>query len=390
MLLSTYINREYDKLHKLQTRSTNVKMNLLKAFAIFSVVALHCNNGSVTYFMERWLHPSFYFLTLFVFVSGYFYKSVYDKKGLLSFIKQKFMTLVLPYYLWNLFYGLLSFALRRIGIIEYGDSLSFFSFFLRPWIDGHQYHFNIPAWFLLSLFLVSVITCILRNVLKRLHLLNDYALLIALLAISAISIYFAQQGYNQGWLLCCLRTGFLLPFFQLGYVYKRFEVFLDQHRLIVISILTVVLYFIFVLNKGTPEINCVFARFGGDPLLSIVTQVIALVLLSTVCGILEPAFKSANLVRYLGDHTFTVMMHHPFWIFVINLVLYVLSHIVSIESFDVQQFKTTIWYCYPWRDDRIYFFYTVFAIAAPLLLKWLRDRAIIYLYQNKNKNNKNV
>ncbi|MGN0571300.1 MAG: acyltransferase family protein [Candidatus Fimenecus sp.] len=360
-------------------------MTLMKAFAIFAVVSVHCNNGSVSYFMGSWLHPSFYYLTLFVFVSGYFYKIENDTQTFFLFLKQKCKTLVIPYFVWNFFYGLLSTFLRKIGVITYGDPMNFSSFFLRPWIDGHQYHFNIPAWFLLSLFLVSVITCVLRAILRKLHLLNEYALLAVLLAVSVLSIYFAQQGYNYGWLMCCTRTGFLLPFFQLGFMYKKWEPFLDKNRLAVISVLTVVLYLIFVLNGGTPEINCVFARFEGNPILSVATQIIALVLVAAICGILAPAFENSKLVRYIGDHTFTIMMHHPFWIFFLNFGLYVFSRFVNTVSFDQQQFQTTIWYCYAWRDSRTYFFYVVFAMSMPLLLKWLWDKWIVVQYQKQSK-----
>lgn len=380
-----YLTRQYNKIQKLQTRATNTKMNFIKAFAIFAVVGVHCNNGSITYFMGDWLHPSFYYLTVFVFVAGYFYKKENDSNNFWRFIQQKFLTLVIPYFTWNLFYGILSTVVRKVGLVEYGDDLSFASLFVRPWIDGHQYHFNIASWFLLSLFLVSVFTCTLRAILQKMHLLNDYLLLAALFAVSILSVLYAQRGYNTDWLLCFVRAGFLLPFFQLGFVYKKFEKILDENRLIVIPVLTVALYLIFVLNQGPLGLNCVFARFDGNPLLLIMTQIIVLVLFSTVCSILVPSFESSKLIRYIGDHTFTVMMHHPVWIFFANTVLYALSRFLHITSFDVEQYRTTIWYCYPWRDSRNYLFYVAFAMFMPLLLKWAWDKVIVLLYQKKTK-----
>lgn len=382
-----YLTKQYNQIQKLQSRTTNVKMNFLKAFAIFAIVGVHCCNGSITYFMGSWLHPSFYYITVFIFIAGYFYKKENDAENFWHFLKQKFLTLVLPYFGWNLFYGLLSAVVRRIGLVEYGEKLSLYSFFVQPWVDGHQYHFNIPSWFLLSLFLVSVITCVLRAVLRKLHLLNDYLLLAALLAVSVLSVSYAQRGYNTGWLLCLVRTGFLLPFFQLGFIYKRFEAVLDKNRLIVIPILTVILYGIFIINQGTLDINCVFARFIGKPLPSVAAQFVVLLLLSTVCSIMVPAVENSKFIRYIGDHSFTVMMHHPFWIFALNTAIYVLSRLFHITSFDVQQYKTTIWYCYPWRDSKIYLFYVAFALLMPLLLKWIWDKIIVSVYQKKNLQN---
>lgn len=76
------LEKQYNKIEKLRTRKTNTKMNALKAFAIFAVVSLHCSGGSVSYFMDRWVHPAFYYLTIFIFISGYFYKPENDSKQL--------------------------------------------------------------------------------------------------------------------------------------------------------------------------------------------------------------------------------------------------------------------------------------------------------------------
>lgn len=293
----------------------------------------------------------------------------------------------MPYFAWNLFYGILSEAVRGIGLVDYGDSLGLQSLFVRPWIDGHQYAFNIPAWFLLALFLVSVITCLLRAVLKKLRILNDYLLLAVLFAVSGICIYYSQQGYNTGWWIPIVRTGFLLPFFQFGFVYKRFEGFFDKNRLSVIAILTVALYLVLAFNPKPLGINCAFAKFDGNPAFFLTVQIIVLLLLPTVFGAFTPAFENMKLLNYLGNHTFTVMMHHPVWLFFINTVLYTLNNWFDISSFDVQKYKSTIWYCCPWRDARIYFFYVLFAMAMPLVFKWVWDKMIVTVYHKKiNKN----
>lgn len=97
-------------------------------------------------------------------------------------------------------------------------------------MDGHQFHFNIPAWFLLSLFIVSVLTYIMRRLMKLLHILNEEVLLAITFIISVISIYLAQKGYNSGVYLCLVKAGFLLPYFQMGFVYKNMKVFWASTR----------------------------------------------------------------------------------------------------------------------------------------------------------------
>ncbi len=360
-------------------------MNLVKAWAIFLVVCVHCNEGGVVHFMANWISPPFYYMALFVFVSGYFYKKRNDEQSVFAYIKSKFTTLVLPYFVWNLIYGVINTAFRYAGVIEYGDAISLHSLFIRPWIDGHQFHFNIAAWFLLSLFLVSVATFLVRKILSCMHILNDWLLLAVFFAVSVLCIYLSEQGYNQGWGLCFLRAGFLLPYFQMGFVYKKIEFFLSKHKVICMTFLTVALYGILVSAVGENLwINCVFMRTEGAPLKITAITVICILLVLSVCEILVPAFENNRIVRYVGDNTFTIMLHHPFFLFLLNFALFILASLAHLSSFDAELFHSTLWYCYLWRDGRIALAYVVFVMAMPLLVKYFTDKLLLSKYNQNN------
>lgn len=79
----------------------NTKMNVLKALGIVLVVTGHYA-GSVL----PWFPPYSFHMALFIFISGYFYKKHYEDK-IRNFTRKKFLNLVVPYYKWNLFYGVL-------------------------------------------------------------------------------------------------------------------------------------------------------------------------------------------------------------------------------------------------------------------------------------------
>lgn len=326
-------------------------------------------------------------MPVFVFVSGYFYKKESDYTDFGSFIKKKFLRLVVPYFLWNIFYGIFNFFFRKIGIIEYGDPINLNSLFIRPWIDGHQFHFNIPAWFILSLFLVEVFTYALRKFMIAVHILNEELLLIITFIISIISIFYAENGYNTGWYLCLAKFGVLLPYLQMGFVYKKYEEFLNRYKAAAMGIIMCCIYILLVLSKGNAGVSIVFARFNGNPFIITGLMILSILMTATISDILAPAFRNNRLVKTIGDNTFTIMMHHPIIIFSINLIIYIMTKFVGISGFNTAEFKSTLWYTYPWRDSRIFFFYVIIAISMPLIIKFIFDKIFLHIYNRSDSKN---
>ena len=384
-LYHKYLNNRSNKIMKLACRKSNTKITLMKAYAIIAVVCSHCNGGGVVFPMSNWLPPSYFFMPLFLFTSGFFYREETDTAKFFPFLKSKLLAFVLPYFGWNIFYGIANYSFRSAGVINYGDPITFYSLFVRPWIDGHQYVFNIPSWFLLSFFIDVMVIFMIRKILYKFRILNDPILLAFTFALSLMCIYFSQKGYNTGFGLCFLRAGFLLPYFQLGYFYKKHEHFFTYHKTITIAVLFVIMYISWIMaGEQGARPNAVFAKFTGNPLIITVLTMSGILLTATVCDILAPAFEKSRIVHMIGDNTFTIMMHHGFIIFLINFALYLLTYVTDLASFDILKFKSTIWYAYPWRDARIYIVYMILGIFAPLLLKWCSDKLILRLRDKHN------
>lgn len=68
-----FIKTRKNKIEKVVNRSTNIKMNLIKTYAMVAVLCSHCSGGAVIFPMNNWISPFFFFMPAFVFVSGYFY-----------------------------------------------------------------------------------------------------------------------------------------------------------------------------------------------------------------------------------------------------------------------------------------------------------------------------
>lgn len=73
---------------------------------------------------------------------------------------------------YNLMYGMIAQGLHRAGF-AFGGDLSLWNLFVEPFITGHQFEYNLAAWFVPALFLVEMANVLLRRLLKRVD--SEYA-----------------------------------------------------------------------------------------------------------------------------------------------------------------------------------------------------------------------
>ena len=143
----------------------NPRFRILSALAIIFVVAGHADFGV---FDVAGFFPYYSFhVGVFAFVSGYFYNDN-NENNIKNYLLKKAKHLLIPYYAWNLFYALFTTFLKSIGF-GIGNPLSLKSFFLDPFLGGHQYGLNFAAWFVPVLFTVELINIFMRKILDILH-----------------------------------------------------------------------------------------------------------------------------------------------------------------------------------------------------------------------------
>lgn len=171
----------------------NRQFRILSALGIIFVVAGHLGY----HFLDvGGLFPYYSFhVYIFLFVSGYFYREQ-SEDDIFRYIYRKCITLMVPYFLWNLFYGILARLLHRAEF-SLGESLSFKTLFLSPFIDGHQFLYNFSAWFIPALFLVEVINVVMRKVLGVLRLKNEWLILAGCLILN--SVFCAGLAFGVVW-----------------------------------------------------------------------------------------------------------------------------------------------------------------------------------------------
>ena len=88
-------------------QKTNKKMMILSFLGIIIVVLGHTGN-SFKLASDFFPYYSFH-MALFIFISGYFYnpkneENIFGKNG---YIVKKIKKMIIPYFLWNLIYGII-------------------------------------------------------------------------------------------------------------------------------------------------------------------------------------------------------------------------------------------------------------------------------------------
>lgn len=375
-MISQFIHRKAEEIRRLQERETDVQFSFLKMIGIFFVVYGHVGPG-ISLFAEDWFPQGPMKLPLFVFVSGYFYSLASDEKPF-SFLFKRVKRLLIPYFVWNLIYGLLAFVLRACGWIHFGEQITLKSLFWDPWVHGHQFQFNIAAWFLPALFLVSTVFVLIRFCLKKLKILNEWVLLMVFFAASYGIILFAQADHNHGPMLILIRTVCFLPFFQLGLVYKTKlkHLNLPSFPFFGILFLLAAANVYFLKPTGAVTVWCVFT---GSALGHLISVLLAIAFWTKVAELLAPAVRKMSLLCFIGENTFSIMLHHAFVIFVINSILFSVSQFGFVSSFDPKAYGDSVWYAVNLFEGKFLLFYIACGILIPCLGKQVWNRLLIKL-----------
>lgn len=361
----------------------NPRFRILSALAIIFVVAGHADFGV---FDVAGLFPYYSFhVGVFAFVSGYFYNDS-SEQNLSKYFVKKAKHLLLPYFAWNLFYGLFTTFLRSFGF-GIGSSISFKSLFIDPFLGGHQYGFNFAAWFVPVLFLVEVLNVLMRKILDILHLKKEYFIFAVSLLIGMVVVWLSIGGSVWGYrrhIGCIL---FLFPIFQAGKFYKSvLEKHIEKLTLpIYFSIVLFIQYAILLTTHGQIAYSTVWCSgFLHTPWIPYLTTFTGIAFWLGIARVLEPIWKPGNLLDTIGKNTFSIMMHHVTGFFVLNTVFFA----IGFQNFDVIMYKASYEYRYlPLGMENGKWLYLIFGIGFSLLVNVIVQKIKAKLVLVKKCNN---
>ena len=96
-------------------KERNKQMDVLLCLGVILVVLGHVGTDSWKTKLFGWFVIYSFHMPMFFFISGYFYKEEREKAyghTILRLIKK----FVIPYYIWNLIYAVVAFALKNAGL----------------------------------------------------------------------------------------------------------------------------------------------------------------------------------------------------------------------------------------------------------------------------------
>lgn len=379
----------------LELQKNNTQFCLLSAMGIFMVVDGHLG-GSCFLDIGGLLQYNFFHMQMFVFISGYFYKGC--QEGIIRYGVRKFRRLMIPYFIWNLIYGLTAQVLRTHGF-AFGAPVNFVTLFVEPFRMGYQFVLNHVAWFVPTLFLVELVNAVLeKGIHKGFIRLSSYwekALYYEAyirtglyLLISWAGVCISRTIGTEGFMLMAVRVLFLLVFYGMGNLYREKLERADTIKSV--WYFSVLLCIAMILTLSGRQLiyglwNC---RDIPGYVLPYVSAFVGIAFWLRAARILTPAFGNHPLIRFLGRNTYGVMMHHMMVFFLINSIYAYLALATGIfQSFDFARYQTDFYYCYlPRGMTQFKVFYLFAGIGVPLgfqwCLNWCRFHSkIIYLSQ---------
>lgn len=345
----------------------NKELRILSAIGIILVAAGHLG---YQLFDIGGLFPYYSFhVFIFLFVSGYFYKKE-AQDGIISYLIGKCVTLLLPYYIWNLIYGILTLLLHKAGF-TIGQELSLYTLLIAPFDGGHQFMYQFPSWFVPVLFTVEAANICMRKALSLLKLDNEWLIFAICLVFGILTVWLSASGHVWGPYKIPGRILFMLPGFQLGRLYKE--------KLEKYDTLSDGLYFLIVMGmqllitiySGGLAFSAVWlTSFANGPAIPYVTMITGIAFWLRVARIMKDIPYISSKMIYIGRNTYAVMMHHIFAFFLVKTVFYAFHRLTGLcAEFDVSMYFSEINFVYlPGGAEAGKWIYLMAGIGIPLMI----------------------
>jgi len=354
------------------TPTVNYEFKILYVLGIIFIVAGHTNNNGGIAFFNDWFIPYAFHVGLFVFASGYFYKRA-RQNDIIQYVKKKFIHLIVPLYLWNVFYGVFVYALRYKGFTIGGD-LTIENLLLTPITTGHQFAYNLAGWFIIPLFMLEVCNIIFRKVLEKLKVENEYLIFALYLATGLCGAWLSMNGYNTGWLLVLVRMLYFMPFFGLGMLYNaKLEKIEKVPNVIYFAIVFILQLAVITKYSGIVTYSASWCNDFDNIYMPFIVGFLGIAFWLRISRILVPALKDSKYMNYIANNTFSIMVHQFLGFMLLKFIFSLGNRYFSLfPNFDWIEYKSNIFYFYlPGGIEQYTILYLLAGLMLPLAIAYI-------------------
>ncbi len=352
---------------------TNYQFKILYAIGMIVIVAGHCNNAGLSLAYE-WFPPYAFHLALFAFGSGYFYKDS-ASENVKKYIWHKFVRLIIPMYLWNVFYAFLVYV-SRFGGFTLGADPNLRTILWEPLVNGHQFEYNLGGWFVVPLFMIQILNVSARKGLEILHIrINEWIFFICTLILGIGGVCLAKAGYYELPWLFIDRILYFAPFFGLGILYNRkLEKMDNANNLLYFGVLFGLQLLITTryghLLAYTPS-WCM--NFTENAFMPFVVGILGIAFWLRVSKMLVPVLKDSKCIRLIADNTYSIMINQFLGIMLVKTGFAIVSRLTPLfADFNFAEYKSSLEYYYlPYNVTNWYLVYAIAGITVPILMQMI-------------------
>ena len=332
------------------------KINLLKAFAIMLVVS-----GHLEFSMLGMFPPYSFQLALFFFISGMLFKEKYlSDAG--TFVKRRIKSLLLPYFLYEIFYILVTWLIFHFTGKWWGEPLTLKNILLTPFLNGHQMDLCCPLWFVPQLFITMLSFLFFM---KGLFKITDNKFIhLAIFSIFGfLSIPVIKHIDITPVNLLIFRTIFSMFFVYLGYFYMhhikdKINIFTTKWLGAVIVIQSILWLF----NRDYDPSHgiglsyvLVWARFDEQMIVPVLTSLTGIWASLFTVNVVYPYLKDIKFMKFMGENTYHIMANHLLVMYLITAVFFKLHGIPIAERAE----HNIYWIYNPVQTTYLYFVLTM-------------------------------
>lgn len=352
---------------------TNLQFKLLSVIGIIIIVSGHCYQGGISLAYE-WFPTYSFNLSLFVFISGFFYKATHEE-SVFKYIWKRFKRLIIPAYIWNMVYGMYILLMKNLDY-TIGAEVDPYNLFVMPFVDGEAFKYNLGSWFIYPLFLVCVFNILFRKTLSLLKIKNEYFFIVIYLAIGMYGIQLAIDGHNTGLMKLLTRAMLFLPCFQFGRLYHaRWEKKDNLNSIAYFAILFGIQLLLLTFCEDLQYTPSAMTGFKNGVVIPYVTSLTGIAFWLRISKLLTPVIKNWSFVKLIADNTYSIMIHQMLGYMSVKWLFYILSLITNwFPDFNEQLMRTNIWYYYlPKGLQQYAILYLAGGIFVPIVIKKVCD-----------------
>lgn len=298
------------------------EVTLLKALAIILVVS-----GHLEFSIFNMFPPYSFQLALFFFISGMLFKDKY-LDDVATYFTRRIKSLLVPYFAYEAVYFLITLALVPVIGEFFGEPMSLKTFFITPFVNGHQLLLCAPLWFVPQLFMTMIVFLFLMRLFNKID--NKYITLGFFTVLGFGAIPFWKVVSHTPIALITMRTMFSLFFVYLGYFYVKY--IKDNYNIFTPKWLGGIICFQSILWLFNRDFNpthgiglsyvLVWGRFDQQIVVPVLTSLTGIWVSLLAVKLLYPYLKDVKFLQDMGKCTYHIMANHLFVMYMITLILF--------------------------------------------------------------------